>query len=61
MAVDAGQDGDVVELVEGLMGRPVPLVPVLGGHVADDFPRVFIPKFLPERTKSLVFIVILYS
>ena len=47
MAVDAGQDGDVVELVECLGCRAVLLVPVLGRHVADDLPGVVIPKLLP--------------
>ena len=47
VAVDAGQDGDVVELVECLGCRAVLLVPVLGRHVADDLPGVVIPKFLP--------------
>ena len=49
MTVYAGQDGDVIELVEGLACRTVLLIPVLGGHVADDLPGVVVPKFLPRR------------
>ena len=47
VTVDAGQDGDVVLLVEHLVGRPVPLVRVPGRHVADDLARVGVPELLP--------------